>query len=154
MSTPRYAKEGTPRYIKEAVLKYLESSDGTLLVQMFDHGINLNEYPESRNVIVNLLLGKPNRKQGRQPLSREEKAKNYSILMLLAELKGAGLKIISSGESTTETRSACEILAKIYGISESKIYKDIWGPNKNKPHVIQQMKLGKSNKEGLLSIYN
>lgn len=141
----------TPNYVKEAVLAYMENGNSDPLATMFEHGIPLHEYPESREIVSNCIRGIRNRKPGRQPLTREEKSKQESILYFVAQLHGAGFSLINSGErsdGTTSKNTACEIVARFYGYKSGKyIYDSIWKPAKDSEIVKFHMEIGANNKE-------
>ena len=137
----------TPNYVMEAVKAY-EEGNSRFLVEMFENGVPLYQYPESKQIIVNLLQGKSNRRQGRPPLTRQQKDYQHRILMRVAELYGAGLGLISNGNETN-TPTACGVAASIYGLSADYIYRKIWKPNKDNADVSFQISLGAANKESI-----
>jgi hypothetical protein len=137
--------------VKAAVHRYLEKGQGDGLAQMFANGIPLHDYPESREIIINLLTGKANRKRGRPKRSQAVEAQHYAILLRVAELHGAGLGLFS-GSDMSDKPTACSIASKIYGLDAEYIYKHIWKPNKDREDVKHQEKIGADNRDGILSL--
>ena len=142
----------TPRFVIEAVTQYMEGKPEPL-IEMFKNGAPLNEYPESSEIIINGILGKSSKRAGRQPLTRNQKAIYYRVLMRVAELVGAGLPVINNGESNKE--SACEIVAKEFRFKKVEtVYKQIWLKDKDADEVKEQIARGKHNKTALLELIN
>jgi len=119
----------TPNYVKEAVIAYIERDDIEPLAQMFENGIPLHIYPESKQIIANRIRGKANKKQGRQPQTRDQKDKHHQVRMFVAQLHGAGLGIHTN--EPHEKLTACDIASKIYGNDAQHIYEKIWNPSKS-----------------------
>ncbi len=152
----------TPNYVLRAVEAYMEG-DSRFLVNQFENGVPLYSYPESREIIVNLLRGQSNRRQGRPPLTRRKKDFYHRLLMRVAELHGAGLGLISKGNATRKP-TACGVVSedlrrdaeiygldpKKYGLSAEYIYEKIWKPNKDSAEVQFQLKLGSEHRESIL----
>lgn len=134
----------TPNYVKEAVLAYLERGVKEPLAQMFENGIPLHTYPESRKIITQLIRGESVRRKGRPPLSRDDKSRQYSALVMVAQLHGAGLAVYSGGNESKET--ACDIAARALELKSAKhVYDEIWTPNKDREDVKMHIEIGKNN---------
>lgn len=150
-------EQKTPNFILARIESFLDGNPEPL-VDIFEKGIALSEYKESRELIADLLLGKKPKKRGGELAKEKMKLKN-DILCLLAELKGAGFALISKG-STTKSKSACEIVsmnfsrdgkAPIY--NPSYIYDQIWKPNRDSEEVKIHLEIGKKNKAVLKKLF-
>jgi hypothetical protein len=139
----------TPNYVKEAVLAYLERGFKGPLAQMFENGIPLHTYPESRKIVAQLIRGEPVKPKGRPTLSRGEKARRYSVLVMVAQLHGAGLGVYSGGATKTK-ETACDIVARCYGFKSGKhVYDEIWTPKKDSEDVKMHIEIGRNNPQFL-----
>ena len=139
----------TPNYVIEAVLAYLERGLKEPLAQMFENGIPLHTYPESRDIVARLIRGKPVKSKGRPPLSRDKKARRHSVLVMVAQLHGAGLGVYSGGATNTK-ETACDIAARHYGFKSGKhVYDEIWTPDKDSENVKMHIEIGRNNPQFL-----
>jgi len=139
----------TPDYVNEAILAYLERGLKEPLAQMFENGIPLHTYPESRKIIGKLIRGQSVKSKGRPPLSRDKKARRHSVLVMVAQLHGAGLGVYSGGATNTK-ETACDIAARHYGFKSAKhVYDEIWAPNKDSEDVKIHIEIGRNNPQFL-----
>ena len=139
----------TPDYVNEAILAYLERGLKEPLAQMFENGIPLHTYPESRKIIGKLIRGQSVKSKGRPPLSRDKKARRHSVLVMVAQLHGAGLGVYSGGATNTK-ETACHIAARHFGFKSAKhVYDEIWAPNKDSEDVKIHIEIGRNNPQFL-----
>ena len=149
----------TPNYVKEAVLAYMERNNIEPLAQMFENGIPLHLYQESCEIIAKRIRGESIKKRGKQPLTRDQLAKQDEALMFVAQLHGAGFGIYTEDssrktESTTPIKpSACDIAAKKTGLTASHIYISIWKPRQDSDLVKVHMEIGAANKTSFFNLF-
>lgn len=134
----------TPRFILEAVARYMEDGDSRSLVEMFQNGIELWKYPESRDLVVSLLQGQKPRRKGGQKLTRAEKEDQLSCLIFVAQLHGAGIAVYHNGNATTPT--ACEIVGARHRVNPRHLY-DRWRKRKDDDFIKEQIEFGRQHPE-------
>jgi hypothetical protein len=135
----------TPSYIKTAVNAYYEKGDRSHLRRMFEQGIPLHCYSESRDLISKLIEGEKPRKKSLLN-SASEIEKRFYIAMFVAELKGAGFALTANGIKPDQL-TAIDIASLIYNMDESTVRKTCWYPLKNDPRIKEQKRIGKQNEK-------
>ena len=137
----------TPRYVKEAVLAYMERGDSKPLLQMYEFGIPVLEYPESMELVEKLIKGDRGRKRGGQPRKRDDFAKEDTILRLIAQLHGAGLGVFTdikvNKDGKPYKKTACDVVAEIYGRNAKDLFNRIWKPNEYCEETQRHIDIGK-----------
>ncbi|MBT3844236.1 MAG: hypothetical protein HN661_12180 [Gammaproteobacteria bacterium] len=144
----------TPNFIHSAIADYMEGNPKTL-IQMFNDGVPLQNYPETQELITKLLQDIPVRPAGAPPTRRTEEQRHV-ILALVAQLKGAGLGLINSGEKKDGSKSkltACGIAGKVYELSGSQVYQSVWLKMKDSDEAKRYLEIGKSLGDDLIEIY-
>lgn len=139
----------TPDYVLAAVDAFVKEDHRFPLVNMFENGIPLHTYPESRDLIVKLMRGDAIRPKGRRSSADNPVvcARDTAILHHVAQLHGAGLALISNGEG--QAPSACGIVARFHGLTPNQI-KAIWNKGKGRPDVVAYLEFGRTYAAGVM----
>ena len=145
----------TPRYVKEAVRVFVEEGRREFLIQQFENGIPLFEYPESRDLIIKALLRVSPRSRGQKQKDVEKERKEVSAIMLWATLEGAGFPRYGDSPDTRVVYGY-EIVGKNFGFSLRQL-KSYWKKHSNAPsesaQIERQLEFGKSNRASLRAFY-
>lgn len=147
----------TPNYILTRIECFMDGNPQPL-IEIFENGINLSKYKESRELIIDLLLDKRPKKRGRE-LSKDKIRLQNDILCLMAELKGAGFPLINKG-SSTKSKSASEIVSMNFSLDGENpiydpnyIYDKIWKPRRDSDEVKLHLEIGKKCKTNIKSLF-
>ena len=144
MNTPE-----TPAYVLGAVRALVERGESRYLEEQFKNGIQLHQYPESRELVLTLLRGEKPRSRGGQHKTESERIRDFSIALRVAEYKEMGFAVINNGLS--DKPDACSIVGEIYGMSGSHV-RGCWNKYKDDPYVIQAMDIVKKDPRSFLNL--
>lgn len=134
----------TPRFVLYAVKAYIKEGKKQALCNLFKHGIKLHEYPESRELMINLINQKPIRKRGEKLADIDQEDIVYGAVIYCAQLYGAGLPLFGEPSKSNPNKPyASELAAKDAGLNHEHFYKKIWKKYCNQPEVQQNIALGK-----------
>jgi len=99
-----------------------------------------------RNFIADRLAGKPLRRPGEKPKKKDKEQRDLGILIEVARLVADGYTPYSNSrearklplqpEAQTEKKTACEVVAEKFNVSESSVQK-IWKARKNKKAALR-----------------
>ncbi len=135
------SKKETPYGIKEAVRKYIENRDLDYIADMFLMGYPLHEHPETRDLILKLILQQklPDR---RRITTKEKHEHELRMMYRIAELHYGECKYMLISQGETKGESACSIVSKDYGVKPDALYKK-WQKYKATPEVERHIELVK-----------
>jgi hypothetical protein len=142
----------TPNYIKTAVNAYYEKGDWSYICRMFEQGIPLHCYQESRDLISKLIQGEKPRQKGRQPASASKLENRLFIAFFVAQLHGAGFPLTANGNKTN-LLTAIQIASHVYNMKESSVRKSCWYPLENDERIKEQIKMGEQNKDSIRELW-
>lgn len=147
----------TPRYVKGAVRAFIEEDRREFLIQQFENGIPLFEYPESRKLIVDALKHKKFSPRGKGHSLREPEKESLEIGAVLewAILEGAGFPRYGDSNKA-DVIYGYEIVQKRFDFTLYQL-KKYWGKYHAKPEIKAQLdrhiEFGKKFKESLRKHY-
>jgi len=140
----------TPAYVIGAVNRYINEGKTEFLANLFENGIPLHEYPESKKLMLDLIKGTAIRKRGEKKSNPLNENRIYSAVLWCAQLHGAGLPLY--GESSKIGKPyASEIAAQQIGKNHEHFYKRIWIKHCDEKEVLDNIEFGKNNSAGILA---
>jgi len=140
----------TPAYVIGAVNRYINEGKTDFLANLFENGIPLHEYPESKKLMLDLINGKAIRKRGQKKINPLNDHTTFNAVLWCAQLHGAGLPLL--GESSEIGKPyASEIAANLTGHNHEHFHNRIWQKYCDEKEVLENIEFGKNNSAGILA---
>lgn len=140
----------TPAYVIGAVNRYINEGKTEFLANLFENGIRLHEYPESKKLMLDLINGNAIRKRGQKKINPAKDHITFNAVLWCAQLYGAGLPLY--GESSKIGKPyASKIAADLIGRNDEHFHRNIWLEHCDEQEVKDNIEFGKNNSAGILA---
>jgi hypothetical protein len=140
----------TPDYVLGAVRRYRNEGKTEFLTNLFENGIPLHKYPESRELMLDLINGRAIRKRGEKLLNPQREHITFTAVLWCAQLHGAGLPLYGDSSKIGKPY-ASEIAANLIGKNHEHFYARIWKKHCEEKEVLENIEFGKNNAPGILA---
>ena len=132
----------TPNYVLAAVKAFKKQNNRESLKELFCNGVRLQDYPESRDLMLALMDGKGARTRGEKLQDPLSQARECSVMMEAASLYGAGMTLYYLAKDP-HIKTVSMIAAEKLGCSDEHFYKRIWPKYADFPETQRQIEFGK-----------